>query len=635
MGWMQKCYDTYENNKRMVGQGDNKEPLCPIGHMNATAQIEVIINDNGNFKNAYTVDKNDGRILIQVTEKSAGRASGIAPHALCDTLPYVGGDYIEYVEGKKDKEKAAGKFKAYSENLKRWCESEYSCTKIRAVYSYISKSCLIKDLINSGIISLDNGYLSYQKISGNSYEKCLVRFRVLGDEDSNDAVWKDTELIEKYTMYSINMLKGKKDYCYISGKESVIATNHPKGIIASSYGAKLLSANDESGFTYRGRFVDSNEAYAVSYEVSQKAHSALHWVIANQGISVGNKDKRTFVCWNPKGKEVIKIMDSPFGPDEGDEPIAKTNPEYRKKLKRALLGYREKLNEDDDIVIMSLEAATTGRLSVTYYNELMSSDFYNRLEKWYSSFVWYFTKFTQERKPIKEQRTPTMYEIVRCAYGTEDSTGKLVVNDKLFNQQLQRIIRCMLDDQPLPRDVVDTLFQRISNPQKYSYGNREKILSVACAAVVKKVHDTMKNKLLSQEEEEKIMELDLKNTNRSYLFGRLLAIMEKLEKDTYSQEERANGKRETNAMRYQNVFISHPMRTWMTLKELLGPYYEKLNMKSRDYYDYLIGEIVKLIESKDAGNLNKPLNENFLLGYYLQREDLYKKNNKSDESNKN
>ena len=88
----------------------------------------------------------------------------------------------------------------------------------------------------------------------------------------------------------------------------MIATNHPKGIIASSYGAKLLSANDESGFTYRGRFVDSNEAYAVSYEVSQKAHSALHWVIANQGISVGNKDKRTFVCWNPKGKEVIKIM---------------------------------------------------------------------------------------------------------------------------------------------------------------------------------------------------------------------------------------------------------------------------------------------------------------------------------------
>ena len=48
-------------------------------------------------------------------------------------------------------------------------------------------------------------------------------------------------------------------------------------------GAKLISANDSQNFTYRGRFITKEEAFAVGNETSQKLHNALKWIIRKQG----------------------------------------------------------------------------------------------------------------------------------------------------------------------------------------------------------------------------------------------------------------------------------------------------------------------------------------------------------------
>lgn len=68
------------------------------------------------------------------------------------------------------------------------------------------------------------------------------------------------------------------------------------------------------------------------------------------------------------------------------------------------------------------------------------------------------------------------------------------------------------------------------------------------------------------------MALDTSSTDRSYLFGRLLAVAEQVERATYDREE----KRESNAIRMQAVFAQRPLYAWRIIEEKLIPYYARL-----------------------------------------------------------
>lgn len=614
MSWMSQLYETYDC---VVNSEQHSEvKLTPVAHMNANAQLEVTLSMAGDFVRAVTVDKKgtDAVTLIPVTEASAGRSSGVAPHGLCDTLSYVAGDFAEHCEAEKQKKTSASKYESYMRNLKSWTESEWSHPKAEAVYRYLSKRCLISDLVNAGLVGLDeNEIFDGKKISGQPYEKALVRFRVLSENVGMDGTWQDPSLVKAYTEYYLSGQKGKADICYLVGEKRVISENHPKGIVASDYGAKLVSANDNQGYTYRGRFADSEQAYALSYEASQKIHSALTWLVKNQGVYVGSNDKRMFLCWNPDGKETPDLMD-PFGMwDSEAKNVVEVS--YWRQLWKALQGYQEQFKEEDRVMVMGLDAATTGRLSITYYQELMASDFFRRLLNWGKTCNWFYLNFNEQKKPIYERRTPTFRQIVQCAYGRE-STRFLEVDDKVLKDQTQRLVKCMLEGQKIPRDLVQMLTIRASTPLAYTNLNRERILSTACA-VIKKYYE--REYLKKGEDEE--MKLNPENRDRSYLFGRLLAVYEKIERSTYDAKEG----REPNAIRLQSAYVNHPMQTWKILEDLMNPYFCKLPVGLREYYRRMISEITDTFDEKDMEHMNQGLKETYLLGYYLQRAELNRK----------
>lgn len=619
MAWMNTLYQTYEANAQMAGKATEGVPLSLVAHMTANAQIEVWVNPDGEFCGACTVEKENAKTIIPVTESSASRSSGVAPHALCDTLSYAAGDFGEYLSSPKETKKAEEKFKKYLAALKDWAESPFSHPKVRAVYEYAAKRRMMRDLILSGILEAEGGKLLNKKVSGSVYEKALVRFRVIGTQP--DAVWQDESLFDSYIKYYASSQSGEKGLCYVTGKSDTISVNHPKGIVAANYGAKLISANDTANFTYRGRFSTSAQACTVGYAATQKAHSALTWLAARQGVTAGTQDKRTYICWNPNGKKVIDLED-PLGLEDDDEPRAYTEAEYRKRLLQTLEGYRNQLDNNDEIVVIGLDAATTGRLSVTYYNELKGSDFYDRLADWYGTCRWYFTRFTNDKKPYTAVRTPPNKQIVRCAFGTEQGTF-LETGDKLMKEQSQRILHCMLDRQPLPRDIMEAAVRRASTPQAYSTGNRERILSTACALVVKYYSDREKGERIN-------MAIDYENTDRSYLFGRLLAVLEQAEHSTFARGET----RDTNAIRLQSAFVNHPMSTWQILEDQLNPYFQRMTPGSRYFYKDLISEITEKISESNPEQLNRPLGEFYLIGYYLQRAEFRKSKNQDKGNNK-
>ncbi len=628
MGWMTMLYKTYENNMHLAGKSENGEiPLSPIAHMIVNAQIEITIDREGNFIHATDdLQKEDAKTIIPVSEQSSGRANVIAAYALEDYLAYLAGDYSRYCENDADGEKAEEKFENYRKGLEAWVKSNNSHPKAQAVYQYIIKKKVFEDLIKSGIISCnDNQKMDDKKVNGRPYEKALVRFRVLESGGDSDAAWEDATLIDSYTGFYLDNMESEEDFCYISGKWDKKAMLHPKGIVQADYGAKLISSNDKANFVFRGRFKTADEAAVISYEATQKAHAALTWLASKQGVMIGREDKRTFICWNPGGKKIPNPLyaDDFFSFGEEEEIVVGTEEIYRKKLKQAFAGIEGTLADNDDIVMIGLDAATTGRLSVVYYNELKSSDYLKHLEYWFATCRWSFLSFTPEKHRMDEVKSPKLKQIIECAYGIESDMG-FDVNDKVSKTQTQMLLNCMMNQQPVPRDLVHQLVRRASDPQSFQkWYHWESVLSTACALISKYEADKKQGGL-------KDMVLDKENRDRSYLFGRLLAVAEKVERVTFDSQE----SRDTNAIRLQSAFVHHPMHTWKSLELALNPYFQKLSPGSREYYRKLISEIIgTLNDSEDIYGLNRTLDDQYLLGYYLQRAEFtnYKDEKKQTE----
>lgn len=586
------AYETYQQQIGMVGlEQEEREPLVPVAHMISNAHIEIMLDETGDFIKANRVSKTERKTLIPITIDSSSRTSTkVAAHPISDQLCYLASVQEE-------------KYNNYCEGLEKWTTSIYSHPKVEAISAYIQRKTILQDLAGVQVVELDEeGRLINGKIEGIDYEKCLVRWRVVGQEDVNSACWKDVSLMDCYTKFYLAQLQENgKDYCMLSGEEDILCTTHPKGTIAASTGAKLLSANDSSGFTYRGRFISPEQAFNVGYISSQKAHNALHWIAATQGVIMGG---RTFLCWNPEGAETPR--DELFGHSCEEEQV--TFEGYKKELQRTLDGYAQSL-AGKNVVIASLDAATTGRLSVTYYNELEGSDLLARIQYWYETFCWN-TRFGVQ--------APSLRQVARCAFGSEK--GEFIdLDDKILREQVQRLLNCIVNKGAIPADIVQALAAKASTPLAYKSKNREYVLVAACAAIRKYRND-------KQNKEVWTLTLDTSNRNRSYLYGRLLAITEKVERDTYDREE----KREPKAIRMQAVFVERPAYAFGIIHKDLAPYLNRQPSRLRGYYRKLIGEVIDLFEPGDFAR-NQRLEDVYLEGYYNQRTALYQSKNKNNE----
>ena len=89
--------------------------------------------------------------------------------------------------------------------------------------------------------------------------------------------------------------------CMVTGKPMLLARNHPKRLRNGGDGAKLISSNDTSGFTFLGRFIDAEQACGVGFDVTQKAHNALRWLIGRQAYRNGDQ---VVVAWAVSGKPI-------------------------------------------------------------------------------------------------------------------------------------------------------------------------------------------------------------------------------------------------------------------------------------------------------------------------------------------
>jgi len=452
----------------------------------------------------------------------------------------------------------------------------------------------------------------FKATSNSGQSDAFVRWIVEIPHDPQSAVWTDNKLFESWIGFYSSVIQ-KQDLCYVNGTKTFMADQHQAKIRNAGDKAKLISSNDTSGFTYRGRFLSAEQCCGVSFEVTQKAHNALRWLISKQGY---RNDTQAIVTWATNGK---KIPD-PFadtlaliGLDdfkENTNTSVFTAQDFALKLNRKIKGYRSDIGNTDNIVVMGLDSATQGRMSITFYRELNGSEFLNRIEDWHKTCCWVHDyrfidmdnakRDKKERKPLRFLGAPNPKDIAESIYGKK--------NEVLNKSTVERILPCIIDRRNIPRDLVESAVRRASNRFGIGIWEWNKALSIACA-LYKKMH----------EEEEYTVALDENRRTRDYLYGRLLALAENLEQWALSEGEK---ERQTTAARLMQRFADHPYSTWRNIDLSLVPYKAKLGRKSINRQQK-ISEIVAAFEPEDFTN-DRKLSGEFLLGYHSQRDALRK-----------
>ncbi len=636
MSWMEKLYQTYEAGIQLDLPLDKR--LMPISHTPQNAHINIILNGEGKFLTASVLEKT--QIILPATEDSASRGNIEAPHAIADKLQYVAKDYAAFGGQKK------AYFGSYEEQLQKWCDSEYGHEKVKAVLRYIQKGTVIQDLVNLKILHVNADNILLTTWEGQEGEQPTL-FKVLPKEkgtlDQGSALvcwtvektgdpvtqtWKDSTIQASWIAYDTTN-GGEKGLCYITGQQQPLSSKHPAKIRHSGDKAKLISSNDWDGFTFLGKFTDTKESakklgyqsVGIGFEVSQKAHNALGWLIQRQGFRNGDQ---AYVAWAVSGEDIpAPLVDAYSVMDEEPKEIdLGTNlaQDYAIRLRNYMAGYAAKLKPNEQIIIMGIDSATPGRMGIIYYREMFSYEFLERLETWHKDFAWY-QRHTQEipndtgKKPktkvIFPISSPLPKDIATAAYGDN-------VTDSLKKKVIERLLPCIIDGSPFPFDLVISCVRKATNRVGYASDAQwlwEKNLGITCA-LYKGFHHRHPD---SNQRRNYAMALEENYHSRDYLYGRLLAIAERIEDVALNV---GGENRSTTAARLMQRFADRPFETWRTIELSLQPYMQRLRVSRAGFLTNQLKEmdVILALFQHDDFSRKEALSGEFLLAYHCQRQ---------------
>jgi len=570
--------------------------LIPLNHWEQKSNVCIVLDSKGNFCGA-SQDRKAVRIRIPVTESSQHSRTGAVKindaHALHEKL--------EYLSSLNDEKRLK-----YLSVLSAWCN--YS-PKLQSVFNYVSSGTIIEDLSRSGIKPDKDLFIRFSVI-------------ILNDETN---LWEDPEIVVAWQRYCQIVSLHEEGLCQVTGEIAYLADKHAKGINWNASGAKLLSRNSEN-YVFKGRFIKEEEANSISVIASHKASAMLNYLIENYSYKC---DKQAIIAWTiDDGTAQIDPFADSFShglysmgvktdSDKLIEASGELGVNFSKQPREALLGIgnAEKLKERRRVAVMAVDAATTGRMGITFYQDMRENEYLDRIIAWHASCNWWL--YYGGKHYVS---APGVDRIIAAVYGEQKSEN----HEKIKKQARERLLHHIICGQPLDYSWIAAAVARASQPYSFSKldGRWDKnkwlaAINVSCA-MIKKYYVKEGFKL----------KLDKNCTDRSYLFGRLLAIADRFESyDRFLQEKKTEvaetDKRPTNAVRYMPMFASRPMRTWQIIIDHLHPC--RLRLDSADWYQWQIDEIMCLFHPEDLND--KALDGKYLLGYSLQRMALKSENN--------
>ena len=618
MNWISRLCDVYDHVSGTPAVPSDGGP-APVGFTKMQIDYNIIISPAGEFVTAQTLAESDEHVVPCTPQAEARASSKIAPYPLAEQLKYM------IVKDESDNRR----YEAYLSRLTDWSQTPDAPECLKALVTYLRKRTLYADMMSAGVLkNKDN-------------EKSIACFSVQYPDEEN-RLWMRPDVFDSWLKrwHALND-ECPVGLCYATGERLPLMESHPR----IKGNAKLISAKDDDfPFRYCGRFTEKGSAAQVSIIASSKAHNTLKWLLERQGF---RRFGMYFVGWNID-EPVMDVDEEELPPDEHDEDMpdeAKrpsrapdTLEAYVNALFRSISSrtgdYKRASDPDDQtddmkrrvswIVLMGMQAATDGRMSITYYQEMPGNQFVERVEKWHQDCSW----FTTDKG--RGVDTVTWREICEAVMGVSavrtalgDPRAEKSATKQMRGMQL-RLLHCVVNGAALPEDMAAAAYHRAIRPSSFTDADGKwrkwdwlRCVSTACALIRKRRLDTKASPELTHA-------LNPGFDNRDYLYGRLLAVALRIE-----TEARMLPEEKTNSLRLLANFVQRPAQTWQKIFLKLIPALERLERRAGESYEAnspdarhylaLLGEIESLFRERESA---RPLSELFLLGFSAQSRSL-------------
>lgn len=613
-------YD-YALEHDMVGKPDHfGNILLPMYYnsmkSNGKNIIELLLSKESDLLEARVLP--DGEtIQFPVTEDSVARSSGVAPHPLVDSATYV----------IQDGEKRSTAYMKQMENWLAYDANDY----VQIIRDFLKKPGML-EVVKKKLKDSEEGGEERSKKSAKSidFEKVFFTFSIENYEGmKNVSVSENTALQERYKDYveyqNAQDPSKEKIICNLSGKEDYLCIKH-QPLMGTARLVSQITANDEN---YRGRFMTADQSIKIGMETSQKIHLMAKYLLSGKETRRWLGEQANMVSWfsndlsNAVAFDPSKSAEMPAGifekllaeqKDESDAPAIAD--EITENIVKSFTNGKQLFSDDATYYIAIFDKISNGRVAAKYFRSLSGSRLKDNLVAWQEKYHWRgFSKDNWDKV-----FTPSPRRMVLAAYGVErDGMLEIAKNDFLKNQY-QNIVTALVEGRAVPRNFEKALAVNIRHRQNYDKTWMEVLF---CALAVLKDKGGMKNPMLNRE-----------NTDRSYLFGRLLASFEYLEKSTFSK----GNERSTNAEKMWTSYTNHPATMMLRLRNLMIPYERKLErsdeaLKRMAYFNAMreIREATNMLHESynmDSVEVNRPLDYGFIFGYEAQRQAFYSGKNK-------
>jgi len=454
-----------------------------------------------------------------------------------------------------------------------------------------------KDLLSSNILEQYYDMLLRKK-DGNGkggYTDCPIRGRAEGATTAYDLLSFNECDRSQFT----NTTGGKYGLCFAQAFQTVSDNFHVIPDVTHNVVVPYGQATELLDMLHRG-------------ELSEKI-SVLRR-LQEYTVSLFDDDYRDL-----DRKHAISLANEDFGVIS--DALNATNVQYAKIFSRVLRGYEgaEDLKKHNDpMVVVILDAATTGRLGVTFYCELQKDEYIKRILQWHVDAAWPLTSFKKsivegaERvNVVQYEGAPSFTDIINCACDTSDRSSK---SYKRFAKDVkERLIECMFGGAQFPMSILNAACHKVTRPMGYdNIRVWRRDFEIACSLWKKHYIDETRKQ--HRQEDVITMYLEPNRDDRDYLYGRLLALADNFEESVLRKQGVKD--RPTNAIKLMSNFTAKPYTTWGTLWKQLTPYLKSANGGS--WFRNEVDDVMALFKEGDFED-NKALSPMFLLGYSCQR----------------
>ena len=638
-----KSYNYGLDHGMIDKKDDNTSLILPLYHnsmkSNGKNIIEIKLDKESNLIDAYFLKK-DEIVIFPVTEDSVSRSSGVSPHPLYDNFDYI----------VKDNSK---KSLAYLDGLSGWLNYE-NIDFVRIFYDFINRDKAFDEILiklygyykikNKKNIEYIDKSSGKGKKSNADFTKIYLSYKIENYDDLRDVSITDNKVLhKKYIDYVNYLLENDKEttkiICNISGEEDYLCLKH-KPLIGSAKLISQITANDEN---FYGRFSAPSQTIKIGKNTSQKIMQmakslldckntsrwlggmtyAISW-FSDDIQNESNLDlSKNIKLYNKLSKNNFLNRNLKIKPNLDNNTGLRFADEISKNIVKSFTNGKVLFTDKSNYYFAVVDKISNGRVSVRYFNEIKSSELIENLKKWQENYHW----FGYSKDDGSFSYTPSLRRFILAAYGVERD-GKLEIDkDSFLTSQFSNLMAAIVEGRQMPQNIIKAIEINIRNRQKYNNTwNEIKLCTLAALRNKEEIDSNM---------------LDRNKLDRSYLYGRLLALYELIESNTYSNDDA----RITNAEKLWSSFINNPVTMNFRLRTLVMPYRFKLKAdeKKRKLCENIDNEIttVSNLISDNYGDkdpsYNKPLGPGFIFGYEGQKNYIeyfnYKKSIEIDKEN--